>query len=201
MIHGFGFASGKGRVRVDDERNFALGVNGFRFGDLFEPERLAALDSAFRVELGKLDAGLSQHFEGYRAGAPLSPPEESRLLIDVARRLGQFVARLFDVQQEHQALLDRATRETVVFELKNFVKRRAAGKYPEISLPPEPVAVLRAEAARLCATRFPTLVVPGDEELTFARCVSALLAEETAAKGHAEGVPTSLTAALDVFER
>ena len=201
MIHGFGFASGKGRVRVDDARNFALGVNGFRFGDLFEPERLAALDSAFRAELSRLDSALAQRFEGYRAGAPLSPPEESQLLIDVARRLGLFVARLFDVQQEHQALLDRATREAVVFELKNFVKRRAASKYPELSLPPEPAAVLRAEVARLCATRFPELVVPGDDELSFARCVSALLAEETAAKSHAEGVPTTLAAALDVFER
>ena len=201
MNHGFGFAAGKGSVRVDDGRNFALGVNGFRYGDLFEPERLAALDATFRLELHRLDAALAQRFEGYRAGAPLSPPEESELLIAVARLLARFVARLFDVEQAHQALLDRAAREAVVFELKNFVKRRAASKYPENALPTEPAAVLRAEVVSLCAARFPELVVPGDEELTFAAALSRLLAEEAAAKTDDRGLPNALSTALDLFER
>jgi len=201
MIYGFGFAAGQGSVRVDQQRNFALGVDGFRYGDLFEPERLAALDATFRAELNQRDAGLGRRFEGYRAGAPLSPPEESELLIAVARKLGRFVARLFDVEQAHQALLDRATREAVVFELKNFVKRRAASKYPEHSLPPEPAAELHAELASWCAGRYPELVVPGDEELTFAASLSRLLAEETAAKDDPQGVPTALAAALELFER
>src|SRR3954466_13020475 len=106
MIHGFGFAAGKGSVQVDDARNFALGSSGFRYGDLFEPERLAALDAAFRADLKRLDVVLSQRFEGYRAGAPLSPPAESELLIAVARTLGHFIARLFGVEQGHQALLE-----------------------------------------------------------------------------------------------
>ncbi|HEY3254338.1 MAG TPA: FAD-dependent oxidoreductase, partial [Polyangiaceae bacterium] len=176
-------------------------MTDFRFGDLFEPERLAALDGEFRAELGRVDAALGQRFEGYRAGAPLSPPEASELLIAVARRVGQFVARLFGVEQGHQALLDRATREAVVFELKNFVKRRAASRYSEHSLPPEPPAALRAELARLCATRFPELVVPGDDELTFAASLAKLLADEAAAKADAQGVPAALAAALDLFER
>src|SRR6478752_2070095 len=201
MIHGFGFAAGKGSVPVDEERNFALGVGGFRYGDLFEPERLAALDAAFRAELNGLDAALAQRFESYRAGAPLSPPAESELLIAVARVLARFVARLFDIEQAHQALLDRATHEAVVFELKNFVKRRAISKYPERSLPPETGAALREQLVSLCATRFPELVVPGDEELTFAASLSALLAEETAAKSNVQAVSVPLAEALDLFER
>ena len=86
-------------------------MGGFRYGDLFEPERLAALDAAFRADLNGLDAALAQRFESYRAGAPLSPPEESELLIAVARVLARFVARLFDIGQVHQALLDRAMHE------------------------------------------------------------------------------------------
>ncbi|MEI9941026.1 MAG: FAD-dependent oxidoreductase [Pseudomonadota bacterium] len=201
MIHGFGFAAGQGSVGVDDERNFTLGVSGFRFADLFEPERLAALDAEFRAELKRLDAGLAQRFEGYRAGAPLAPPEESELLIAVARPLGCFVARLFGVEQSHQALLDRARHEAVIFELKNFVKRRAATRYLEHSLPPESVAALDAEVASLCARRFPELLLPGDEELTIAAVLAALLAEETAAKRDGQGVPAVLAAALDLFER
>ncbi|HYQ01856.1 MAG TPA: FAD-dependent oxidoreductase [Polyangiaceae bacterium] len=201
MIHGFGFAAGKGSVRVDEERNFALGLGGFRYGDLFEPERLAALDAAFRAELNGLDTALAQRFESYRAGAPLSPPAESELLIAVARVLARFVARLFDIEQAHQALLDRATHEAVVFELKNFVKRRAISKYPERALPPETGAALREQLVSLCATRFPELVVPGDEELTFAASLSALLAEEAASKSSAQAVSVPLAEALDLFER
>src|SRR3954465_1407540 len=150
MNHGFGFAAGSGSVSVDDRRNFALGVNGFRYGDLFEPERLAALDATFRAELNQLDAPLSRRFEGYRAGLPLSPPDESELLIAVARPLGRFLARLFDIEQAHQALLDRAKREAVVFELKNFVKRRAASKYKEHSSPSESAAALWTELVNSC---------------------------------------------------
>jgi len=201
MIHGFGFAAGKGSVRVDEQRNFALGVSGFRFADLFEPTRLAALDAEYRAELGRLDPELGKRFEEYRAGAPLAPPAESELLIAVARPLGLFVARLFGVEQGHQALLDRATRESVVFEFKNFVKRRAITKYTEHSLPSEPAAELHSRLAQLCAARFPELVVSGDDELTFASALSRLVADETLAKSNAEGVPTELAAALDLFER
>jgi NADPH-dependent glutamate synthase beta subunit-like oxidoreductase/NAD(P)H-flavin reductase len=201
MTHGFGFAAGHGTVPADDQRNFTLGVSGFRYGDLFDPERLALLDAAFRAELSPLDASLAKRFEAYRAGMPLSPPDESELLIAVARTLARFVARLFDVERAHQALLDRAKREAVIFELKNFVKRRAAGKYREHSLPPESAAELHAELVSLCATRFPERVAPGDEELTLATSLSALLAEEAAAKGRAEEVPAALADALSLFER
>src|SRR6187431_1490998 len=201
MMFGFGFAAGKGNVPVDEQRNFALGVSGFRFGDLFEPERLAALDTAFRADLNGLDGGLAQRFEAYRAGAALSPPEESALLIAVARPLGQFVAQLFGVESEHQALLDRALREKVVFELKNFIKRRATSKYPEHSLPSESAPEIHAAVVRSCATRFPELVLPDDEELTIAAALSRLLAEEAAAKRDAQGVPPTLAAELDLFER
>jgi len=201
MVDGFAFAAGKGSVRVDDQRNFALGVSGFRYGDLFEPERLAALDGEFRAELKRSDEGLGQRFEDYRAGATLAPPDESELLIAVARPLARFVARLFSVEQAHQALLDRAAKEAVVFELKNFVKRRAAAKYPENSLPPEPAAKLSTELANLFVARFPELVVPGDEELTIASVLSALLAEESVAKAEGRDASSELLGALDLFER
>ena len=51
MFEGFAFAAGKGSAPEAEERNFALGVAGFRYGDLYEPEKLAQLDAKFRVEL------------------------------------------------------------------------------------------------------------------------------------------------------
>ena len=54
----------------------------------------------------------------------------------MARPLSEFVARLFRVEAEHQALLDLAAREQAIFRLKEFVARRASKKYRPAASPP-----------------------------------------------------------------
>src|SRR5450755_3391732 len=125
MFEGFAFAAGKGSVREDEGRNFTLGIEGFRYGDLYEPARLAELDARFRATLAAEDADLAKRFDAYRAGETLTPPMESELLVAAARPLGRFVARLFRVEKENQTLLDRAAREDVIFRMKTFIARRA----------------------------------------------------------------------------
>ena len=97
-MSGFAFGSGAGRAPRNEARDFALGIGGFRYGDLYEPDRLAALDDRFRAALVAENAVLAARFEAYRSGAILTPPEESALLIEVGRPLGAFVARLFGVE-------------------------------------------------------------------------------------------------------
>jgi NADPH-dependent glutamate synthase beta subunit-like oxidoreductase/NAD(P)H-flavin reductase len=203
MFEGFAFAAGKGSAPESEERNFALGVAGFRYGDLYEPEKLAQLDAKFRVELAGADAELAKKFEAYRAGETLTPPAESELLIAVARPLGKFVARLFRVEKEHQALLDRAAREDVIFRMKTFIARRAIKKYPETALPPEGAEKLRNDLRALCTSAFAELVVAGDDELTFATVLAVLLAQENAEKEKAAGAAISdeLAKRIDAFER
>jgi NADPH-dependent glutamate synthase beta subunit-like oxidoreductase/NAD(P)H-flavin reductase len=202
MFEGFAFAAGKGRAPESAERSFPLGIEGFRYGDLFEPERLEALDAKFRAELAATDAELAKKLDGYRAGDTLTPPEESELLIAAARPLGRFVARLFRVEKEHQALLDRAAREDVVFRMKTFIARRAIKKYPETALPPDGAAALREEVRALCETKFPELVSEGDDELTFATMLAVLLAGE-GQSGNEPGTPAGdeLAKRIDLFER
>jgi NADPH-dependent glutamate synthase beta subunit-like oxidoreductase/NAD(P)H-flavin reductase len=188
----FAFANGAGRAPHDESRDFALGVAGFRYGDLYDPARLAALDALFRAELAAGDTILAERFENYRTGTELSPPEESALLIDVARPLGAFVARLFGVEPARDAQIDTAAREAAIFRMKAFVVRRASKKYPEDKLPPDDPAALRAAVRELGAASFPELVVKGDDELSAANVLDALLTRE---KGGA-AVPE-----LDLFER
>jgi NADPH-dependent glutamate synthase beta subunit-like oxidoreductase/NAD(P)H-flavin reductase len=205
MFEGFAFAAGKGSVREDDGRNFALGLGGFRYADLYEPARLAELDAKFRDELKKADPGLAAKFEAYRAGDTLTPPQESDLLIGVARPLGSFIARLFRVESEHKALLARAAREDVIFRMKTFIARRAIKKYPQDALPGIDAGELTDEVRALCATSFPELVVPEDDELTFATVLAVLLASEAKEKESdpklegAAGV--ELARRIDQFER
>ena len=101
-----------------------------RYADLHDPASLAVLDTRFRAALAAQDPPLAERFEAYRAGAELRPPDESELLIAVARPLSEFVARLFRVERGRQVLLDFAAREQAVFRLKEFIARRAAKKYP-----------------------------------------------------------------------
>src|SRR5262249_24026927 len=66
-------------------------------------------------------------------------------------------------------------------------------KYPEEALPADAPAALRAQLHAYCASAFPGLVTAGDEELTVATVLDALLAREKA-----EG---AAPAEIDLFER
>jgi len=143
--------------------------------------------------LAAADAALAARFTAYRDGGALTPPEESALLIEVARPLGGFVARLFGVEPARQAQIDTAVREAAIFRMKHFVVRRASKKYPEDKVPGDDPAALRDRIRKLAADSFPELVTTGDDELTFATVLDALIAREKA--NPAAG------ADIDVFER
>jgi NADPH-dependent glutamate synthase beta subunit-like oxidoreductase/NAD(P)H-flavin reductase len=121
----------------------------------------------------------------------VTAPQESALLIDVARPLGAFVARLFHATATRQGQIDVAAREAAIFRMKHFIVRRACKRYPEDKLPTDDPAELRLAVGELCAT-FPDLVVEGDEELTLAAVLDALLANEKAGAAQPE---------LDLLER
>ncbi len=184
---------------ADAGRNLPLGRPGYTTRDLYDPARLRALDAEFRRDLAAADAELAARFERYRAGADLAPPQDADLLIAVARHLARFVAELFRVQTQRQALLDHGAREQAVFRMKEFVARRAIKKYGPDTLPDVPAAVLRQEAHRLAARVAPDLAVAGDEELTLARALVRLLDHEEESK--VSGIPPELKAEIDVFER
>src|SRR5215213_1920660 len=83
--------------------DFPLGIEGFRYGDLFRPERLRALAGAFYAGVEREDAGLHARLTEYvnSRGENLKGTKvESELLIEAAPHLSRFVARLFRVEAE-----------------------------------------------------------------------------------------------------
>jgi NADPH-dependent glutamate synthase beta subunit-like oxidoreductase/NAD(P)H-flavin reductase len=103
--------------------NFRLGYPGFRFADLNRVRRLAALDQVFCGELRAADTALADKYEAYRAarGDGYAPLAASTLIIDVAVHLGPFIARLFHIQPEYDALRARTLDENRVFDFKKRV--------------------------------------------------------------------------------
>jgi NADPH-dependent glutamate synthase beta subunit-like oxidoreductase/NAD(P)H-flavin reductase len=165
-------------------------LKGLHYAELYDPAALRSLDARFRGLLAEEDPALAARFEAYRAGAELRAPDESELLIAVARPLSRFVAQLFRVEPARQVLLDRAAGDQVIFRFKEFVVRRASKKYPLASQPATEAAPLRERVRSFCATAVPELAAPGDEELTTARALVALLDIEEPYRRLAEGQTT-----------
>jgi hypothetical protein len=111
--------------------NIALGVPGFRYADLNRVRRLEALDRAFLAALDETQPGLTAELIAYRAGAPLPKLDESKLLMRVAPVLGRFLARLFGVETEHEALCARVRADQVLSLWRRaFLERRVFKEAP-----------------------------------------------------------------------
>jgi len=97
-------------------RDFPLGEPGFTYQDLHRDERLADLDRAFLQRLERDEPDLAERLRRYRADPKsLDPLALSRLLVDAARPLGRFVARLFGIEEEWRRQAAPALRDAVLF--------------------------------------------------------------------------------------
>ena len=106
--------------------NLQLGVPGFKYADLNRVRRVEALDRAFIAELRGSDPALAEDLVRYRdsGGRDRDRLDESRLLIRTAPHVGNFIARLFHIEKEHNDLCERVRADQVVFKWKrNFVER------------------------------------------------------------------------------
>jgi NADPH-dependent glutamate synthase beta subunit-like oxidoreductase/NAD(P)H-flavin reductase len=146
-------------------------AHGLALADLYASEGLARIDALF---LEGLSPDLSSRLSAARA-TPLAGKEESALLIELAPHLEDFIAGLFGVRPELQALAERHHALAPVFTCKRlFVQRQALKLYkPEAAAGFDGAALAEALEQRL-----------GESlgELTFARRVNAWMEDEAANK-------------------
>jgi|GEM_PF-27753 len=104
-----------------------LGIGGFTYPDLHEPEKLAALYGIFLSELRAADPVLAAQYAAWKAApADLDPKAVSEVIVKVAPYVSRFVARLFAIENEREALRARVHAHDPVFRFKvDFVRRRA----------------------------------------------------------------------------
>lgn len=161
------------------DNNFALGINGFHFADLFDAGKLKDLAATFYNEIAVRDDVLYTALTKYIAarGEGFERKVESKILTDTAPFLSDFIARLFNINRECSELRTNVLVQNPVWKFKFFVQRRAAKKYK-----PEQLAELNENQLWIALTELrargfdETLV--RDEELSIAEMTCRLLEAE-----------------------
>jgi NADPH-dependent glutamate synthase beta subunit-like oxidoreductase/NAD(P)H-flavin reductase len=158
-------------------RDFPLGVPGFTYQDLHREDRLADLDRAFLEQLAASDAGLHGRLIAYRANPDaFDPIGRSRLLVEAARPVGAFVARLFGIEKEWRELGASSGPEAVLFRFRrDFLQRRAVKAKLPADLFGEEVALLQGRASGIERELHPDLPWLEDAELATAAMTAGLL--------------------------
>ena len=101
-----------------------LGLPGYTYSDLYDPTRLKDLAEEFDRSVQRQNPELFSAFDAYRStlGQDIKPEEVSELLVAMAPHVGEFVARLFNVEaeRESQQAAIRGEFETV-FAFRNEI--------------------------------------------------------------------------------
>ena len=165
-------------------RDFALGVPGFNFSDLFDAARLKDLADAFYGEVAEKEPVLHEALTKYISarGKGIERRAESKILTDSAPFLSDFIARLFGIADVRASVESDVLIQNPVWQYKFFVQRRATktfkadaiGRFNENELW-EAVLELRNKAFDQTIVR--------DEELSIATMTALLVkAEEDLSK-------------------
>jgi NADPH-dependent glutamate synthase beta subunit-like oxidoreductase/NAD(P)H-flavin reductase len=140
---------------------------GLQFEDLYAREGLLRVDAAFLAFLGEADGALHEKLLAARKDFPPAKTE-SDLLVSLAPHVEDFIAKLFGIEAEAQALAARHHELAPIYSVKRlFVQRRALHK-------------VKAEDAKPDGYRF-------TNELDFARQVTEWLKDEKAHAVELEG--------------
>jgi NADPH-dependent glutamate synthase beta subunit-like oxidoreductase/NAD(P)H-flavin reductase len=150
-------------------KDFPLGISGFQFSDLYRTERLKDLHKEFWRQADHAHPGLKDRFQ--KTGtAELTPPQESEILIEVSRYLGDFLGRLFHVTTHCAKHKTHAEHLFPVYRFKReFLNVRV---FPRLGEPAIPHAAFQEVDARVKAVLRHEPAAPAeDPEAVFSRIV------------------------------
>src|SRR5436190_2731631 len=176
--------------------DFKLGIEGFRYSDLFDAVRLKDLAERFYADLEGQDAVLHSALSKYIAvrGQNYEKKAESKILTDAAPYLSDFVARLFGITAERGELEKEILVQNPIWRFKFFVQRRAIKKYKAEEIVELNENELWRALTQLRNTAFDETLVR-DEELSIAEMTGRLLdAEEELGKPDADHSEAKTTA-------
>src|SRR5436190_754424 len=179
--------------------DFKLGIEGFRYSDLFDPVRLRDLAEHFYADLEGQDTVLHSALTKYIAarGQNYEKKAESKILTDAAPYLSDFVARLFGITAERGELEKEILVQNPIWRFKFFVQRRAIKRYKAEQIVELNENELWRALTQLRNTAFDDTLVR-DEELSIAEMTCRLLdAEEAVGTGSGSDRAPDVQATID----
>ncbi|MFI3190187.1 MAG: pyridine nucleotide-disulfide oxidoreductase, partial [Methylococcales bacterium] len=154
------------------QNNLTLGIANFTYADLYDTARLTDLSTVFDESIHYHDADLYARFTAYQQtqGVELTPEATSQLLVDVAPYLGKFVAKLFNISDEHQAQ-SRAIKDEIdtIFTYKNEVIEKLGVVFKGVDTTEWKIPDILNRFDLLIAAGFPEANCDNDEEHRVAR--------------------------------
>jgi NADPH-dependent glutamate synthase beta subunit-like oxidoreductase/NAD(P)H-flavin reductase len=160
---------------------------GFEFPDLYSNAGLTRIDVAFCAWLAQTDVPLAERLASARAAPDaLARKDESELLVALAPHLEDWLARLFGIEREVEALQAAQNELAPIFACKRqVVQRKAMNKYKADEAASFDGGALRAELE----DRIGTPLTGTAGELAFARKVGEWGLDESA---HAADIDLAL---------
>lgn len=176
-----------------------LGIDGFTYADLYQPDRLRALYDTFCSRVAADDPELWKLWDAYRTApdSVTSPIEQSDLIVRMAPHVSRFVTALFRVGEAGGAIAEGTHRLDPLFRFKiDFVRKRALPLVKggaHVALDAADVAVVE-ELAKPWAHL--------DREHAIAMAGCDLLDREAAARaGGTDADKADITAQIDALKR
>jgi NADPH-dependent glutamate synthase beta subunit-like oxidoreductase/NAD(P)H-flavin reductase len=164
--------------------DFDLGIEGYRYSDLYNPVRLRGLTEEFLGFLSRRSPELSDALGRYldAKGDGFEARVESNILTDTAPFLSEFIAELFGIEDEVESLRRSITSQDPVWKYKFFLQRRAIKKFTADKIGELNGHKLDQAVSEIRHHIFSDTLVH-DEELAIASIVSVLVdAEESLSK-------------------
>ena len=147
-----------------------LGIPGYSYQDLYNPEKLQQLHQIFHTELKNQDEKLAEQFEEY-ANNPdnCSPQSVSDLLVKTAPYVGQFIAKLFDVTEVQLSQSEIITSDVnSVFTFRNKIVNKLSTKFKKVDTSTWNFDVIQTDVDVLQQAAFPETTDIKDEEKAIA---------------------------------
>ncbi|MDD5034137.1 MAG: pyridine nucleotide-disulfide oxidoreductase, partial [Methylococcaceae bacterium] len=156
----------------------ALGFPGFAYGDLYQPSRLRDLTLAFDRETQRQDPALFGEFQVYRQcqGEGMSPEAISDLLVRMAPWVGEFVARLFQVESTRTRQKEAIQAEfDGIFAYRNQIVGKLAARFKGQDPSGWDLPAIRQQFDSMLRASMPAARVDGDREAAVAELAMELL--------------------------
>jgi NAD(P)H-flavin reductase/NADPH-dependent glutamate synthase beta subunit-like oxidoreductase len=160
-----------------EQHNLTLGIPGFNYPDLYDSARLKDLLEVFDASVARHDAQLHEEFKLYRQnqGVGLAPEAISDLLVRMGPYVGQFVAKIFNVSEQHQAQGEKIKEEfNSIFSYKNEIVDKLAFVFKGQDTSDWAIPAILNRFDLLIAAGFPEANQDDDPEHRVARAGAAI---------------------------